>query len=70
MSRAYAELVHDVRELPADQRRDLKFLIERSLVEERRQEIADNYRQSLQELEEGSLAASSDVGTLRADLES
>lgn len=63
MRRAYAELVDEVRGLPVDGRRDLRLLIERSLVEERREEIADR-----RELDEGSPPVSTDLDTQRRDL--
>lgn len=69
MSLRFDSLVDEVKKLSTEEKEELEFLVERFLVEERREEIYKNYQQSLQELGEGKLEFSIDIGRLRNTLE-
>ncbi len=64
MNTNFAEVVEGVRQLSFDEKRELKDLLELYLIEERRQEILENGKQSKQDLESGELKFSSNVDEL------
>jgi hypothetical protein len=64
MNTNFAGVVEDVKQLSFDEKRELKYLLESYLVEERRQEIFENSEQSKQELKNGELKFSSDTDEL------
>jgi len=65
----YDTLTETVKLLPAEEKEDLKFLIERYLIDEKREEIYKDYQESLKEVSEGRLEFSSDVDKLREIIE-
>ncbi|MEW6621290.1 MAG: hypothetical protein AB1422_18495 [bacterium] len=65
----YDNLIDTVKSLSIEEKEELKFLTERYLIEERREEIYKNYQNSLKEFEEGKLEFSSDVRKLRKMVE-
>ncbi len=69
MSLRFDNLVDEVKKLSVEEKEELEFLVERFLVEERREDIYKNYRKSLQELGEGKLEFSSDLNRLKHRLE-
>ncbi len=48
----FNELIETIKSLSSEEKEEIKFLIERYLIEERREEIYQNYQKSLKELEE------------------
>jgi len=68
MGSSFAELVEEVKTLSVREKEELQQLIEKYLIEERRDEILDNYVHSLTELEEGKLQFSNDMDTLKGML--
>lgn len=65
----YDTLTETVKLLPVEEKEDLKFLIERYLIDEKREEIYKDYQESLKEVSEGRLEFSSDVDKLREIIE-
>ena len=55
MSTSFAEIVEDVKTLSVQEKEDLLQLIERYLIEARRDEIYDAYALSVSELDQGEL---------------
>ncbi len=68
MNTNFAGVVEDVKQLSFDEKQELKDLIEAYLIEERREEILSNCRESLKELQSGKLKFSSDINELKAML--
>ena len=68
MKNNFAEVVEEVKNLSAEEKQELQILIEKYLIEERRQKIYENYQYSLDELKEDKLVFSSDVDTLKGML--
>ena len=69
MKDSFAEVVEEVMNLSTEEKVELQMLIEKYLAEEKREEIYENYRESLGELEEGRLVFSSDANALRGSLD-
>jgi hypothetical protein len=68
MKDSFAEVVEEVKNLSLEEKLELQALIEKYLIEERREEIFDNYQSSLRELNEGKLVFSSNADTLKGML--
>ena len=68
MSQKYNTLVEEVKKLSVEEKEELKFLIEKYLVEERRDEIFKNYQESKKEIEEEQLEFSGDIKRLKETL--
>ena len=65
MSRTFETLVDQLRTCSMDEKRELKFLLERALIEERRRELRVNHRRSQDEVKRGKLRFSSSVSDLK-----
>ena len=65
MNNNFAELVEEVKALSVQEKQELQGLIENYLIEERREEIYENYLQSQAELNKGEIAFSSDIDALK-----
>jgi len=65
----YDTLIESIKKLPLNDKEELKSLIERYIIEERRGEIEAHYKESLNELKEGKLQFSSDIEELKNMLE-
>lgn len=65
MNQKYNTLVEEVKKLSVEEKEELKFLIEKYLVEERRDEIFKNYQESMKEVEEEQLEFSGDIKRLK-----
>ena len=65
MAQKYSVLVEEVKRLSTEEKEELKLLIEKYLIEEQREEIFNNYRESKREIEEGSLEFSNDTKRLK-----
>ena len=68
MSASFEVLVEQVRTCSVEEKEELKFLLERALIEERRREIRANHRRSLDEVKRGKLKFSSSVSDLKKSL--
>ncbi len=56
MSTSFAEIVEEVKALSIQEKQELHELIEKYLIEERREEIYQSYTSSLSELQDGNLS--------------
>ena len=65
----YATLIETVKSLSTEEKEEIRFLIEKYLIEERREDIYGNYQNSLKEAEGGQLEFLSDVNRLRRMVE-
>ena len=68
MSPSFETLVEEVRTRTVEEKEELKFLLERALVEERRREIRTNHRRSQDEAKRGKLKFSSSIADLKQSL--
>lgn len=68
MNTNFAEVVEDIKQLSFDEKRELKDLLEISLIEERRRQIFEIGEQSKQESQNGELKFSSNLDELRTAL--
>ena len=68
MSTSFAEIVEGVKALSLREKQELHQLIERYLIEARRDEIYDGYALSVSELDKGKLEFSSEKDELRGML--
>ena len=68
MSQSFAEVVEEVKQLSPGEMEQLQELLKNYLVEKRRREIRENGEAGLKELNEGKLAAFSDVDELMNSL--
>ena len=69
MSINFRDLVEEVKKLSLIEKEELKFLIERFMVEERRNEVNKHYKESIKEFKKGKLIFSSDLNKLKETLE-
>jgi hypothetical protein len=65
---SFAEIVEGVKALSTQEKQELQNLIENYLIEERREEIYQNYIHSLSELDDGKTEFSSDMDKLKGQL--
>lgn len=68
MSASFAVLVENVRRCSVEEKQELKSLLERFLIEERRREIKANGRRSRDELRRGRVKFSTSLAELRESL--
>lgn len=69
MRSEFATVVEEIKKMPYDEKEELKFLIEKYLIEERREEIFQNYEESLKELRAKKIKFSSDLNQLKELIE-
>ncbi|MDD5138802.1 MAG: hypothetical protein PHY43_00915 [Verrucomicrobiales bacterium] len=67
---SFNALVENVRTCSTEEKEELKFLLERALIEERRDEIKENGRRSMEELKRGKLKFSISISELKKSLAS
>jgi hypothetical protein len=65
MEITFNEFVDHVRELSKDEKEEIRFILERELIEEERQEIYQKYKISEQEYESGELVFSDNISDLK-----
>ena len=65
---SFETLVEKVRSCSTEEKQELKFLLERALIEERRDEIHENHRRSMEELKRGKAKFSSSMAELKKSL--
>lgn len=68
MSATFATLVENVRNCSTEEKLELKSLLERALIEERREEILTDHRRSLAELKTRKPKFSSSISELKKSL--
>ncbi len=68
MNKTFEEVVEIVRDLPTDEREEIKFIIEKSIIEERREEIYKNYLKTKQEEKEQNLKFSKNINDLKKSI--
>jgi len=68
MSTNFAEIVEEVKTLSTQEKQELQQLIEKYLIEARRDEIYESYASSVSELDQGKLEFSTDTDELRGML--
>jgi hypothetical protein len=68
MSTTFATLVEKMRSCSTEEKLELKSLLERALIEERREEILAGHRRSLAELKALKPKFSSSIGELKKSL--
>jgi hypothetical protein len=69
VSQNFAAIVEDVKNLSAEEKEELKYLLEQYILEERRNQIHMNYQESLTEMHEGKLKFCGSVNELQRTLE-
>jgi hypothetical protein len=62
---SFEALVENIRNCSTEEKEELKFLLERELIESRRREIKENGRRSMEELKRGKLKFSSSISELK-----
>jgi hypothetical protein len=65
----FNHLVEEIQKLDVEQKEELKSLIEKYLIEERREEIYANYLEAKKEVRENKLKFSSDMNEIKKNLE-
>jgi hypothetical protein len=68
MNTTFVDVVEDVKQLSTEEKQELKDLIDSYLIEERREEIYQNHKQSKENLAEGKLQFSANLDNLEAML--
>jgi len=68
MNVSFVNVVEDVKQLSIEEKQELKDLIDGYLIEERREEIYQNYQTSKQNLADGNLQFFTDLDELEASL--
>jgi hypothetical protein len=68
MTPGFETLVEEVRNCSLEEKEELKFLLERALIDERRGAMQANHRRSLAEVKRGKLKFSSAIGDLKKSL--
>jgi hypothetical protein len=53
--KTFADIIEQIRKLSLSEKEDLHALLDKILAEERRNEIAENHKQSMKELKKGKL---------------
>lgn len=70
MSKTFESVVEQARACSTEEKEELKFLLERAIIEERREEIQANHRRSQAELKRGDVKFSSSISQLKKSLAS
>jgi hypothetical protein len=65
MRQDYEKIVSDIQNLPIEGKREIKALVEKYIIEERREEIRKNYRRSMKEAKRGELIFSSQLAEFK-----
>ncbi len=67
-TKKFSDLVEEIKLLDKEEKEELKNLLEKYIIEERREKILENYKDSLKEVEKGELNFSKDIGSLKKEL--
>jgi hypothetical protein len=68
MNHNFNEVIEKVFELPMEEKLELIDILEHHIDEGKRDEIAENYKKSIEEYKSGELNFSSDIGSLKTML--
>ena len=61
----YDILIENIRKLPLEDKQELKSLLEKYIIEEKRQAIYISYKESAEDVKKGKLEFSSDIHSLK-----
>jgi len=61
----YNFLIDEIKKLPLDEKEDLKNLLDKYLIEEKRNNIYENFKESLSEVKEGRIKFSNNIDELK-----
>ncbi len=61
----YDILIENIKSLPLEEKQELKSLLEKYIIDERRQDIYIHYQESIKNLRNGELKFSSDINRLK-----
>jgi tRNA A22 N-methylase len=64
----YNILIDEIKKLPLDEKEDLKNLLDKYLIEEKRSKIYKKFKESLSEVKEGKIKFSNNIATLKKKL--
>ena len=64
-TKKFSDLVEEIKLLDKEEKEELKNLLEKYIIEERREKILENYKDSLKEVEKGELKFSKDISSLK-----
>lgn len=64
----YDILVENIKKLPLSEKEELKSLLEKYIIEEKRKEIYKNYQESLKEYQTGKLKFFSNIFQLKKEI--
>jgi len=65
----YDILVENIKKLPLSEKEELKSLLEKYIIEEKRKKIYKNYQETLREYQTGKLKFFSDISQLQKEIE-
>jgi hypothetical protein len=65
MKETFADLVDTIRDLPLNDKLEIKIVLEKSIIDEKRDKIYSNYLKSKKEDREKKLKFTSDIATLK-----
>ena len=68
MAQDFSRIVEDVKQLSTPEKEELQELLRSYLIEERRREIEENHKASLDELRDGAITFTRDPDSLRNSL--
>jgi len=66
---SFNEAIEVLINLPLNEKEEIKEILEKNIIEERRREIYKNYKKAKREVKEGKLKFSSDINKLKQMLE-
>ncbi|RJP33641.1 MAG: hypothetical protein C4527_04055 [Candidatus Omnitrophota bacterium] len=65
MTSTFTNIIEDMKTLSLEEKEELKFLLDRYVIEERRSEIYNNYKLSQKEFQENTLEFTSNIDRLK-----
>lgn len=65
----YNTLIEKIKDLSVEEKIEIRTLIDKYLIEERREEVYGSYQKTLDEIRDKKVNYSSDINTLKSDLE-
>ena len=65
----WQQLVETIKSLSSEEKEEIKFLIEQYLIAERREDIYQNYKESLTELRDGKIKFATTIESLKEMIE-
>jgi hypothetical protein len=69
MSKNFANIVEEIKRLSNKDKQELKFLLEKYIIEEEREKIYRNYKQSSKEVRDNQIEFSNDLDKLKGTLD-